>query len=122
MATIYPYATSYVSFSSIIISPYVNEISLPVETRYEKTGRSCTCYPDCPCYACNCHDEDITIIYIYPNPSEYLKPLDVVKIKKYVQEESFYHMGIYLGNNQVCHFCDPYSKKSTDNMKVRITS
>lgn len=40
----------------------------------------------------------------YPNnPDDHIKPLDIVWIEKEKLDVRFFHVGVYLGNNKVCH-------------------
>lgn len=57
------------------------------------------------------------------NPDDYLKPLDIVKIDKSILLNKYFHFGIYLGNKQICHFTDPYSKNkdTRDTNRIVIT-
>jgi cell wall-associated NlpC family hydrolase len=49
--------------------------------------------------------------------------LDIVKIKYTLFGNKFYHFGIYLGNNKICHFSGINAKqeKSTEENEVIIT-
>jgi len=76
---IHPSANSYVSFSSLITSPYVIKIdNIPSWTS---------------------------------EPDKYLRPLDIAWVRCEKVGKSFWHVGVYLGNNQVCHFTK--DKKNT---------
>jgi hypothetical protein len=45
-------------------------------------------------------------------PNRYLKPLDIIKVKKKIpntDNDYFYHAGVYIGNNLVCHTTKKHS-------------
>jgi len=53
---------------------------------------------------------------IYPNsPDEYLKPLDIAKVKNTKKSVSYFHFAIYLGKGKVCHI-------TSDNQGAKIES
>jgi hypothetical protein len=56
---------------------------------------------------------------INKNPEQFLKPLDVVWVEKESFGVSFYHIGVYLGKNNVCHFSS--RGKSRESNKSIIT-
>jgi len=93
---VHPKADKYTTFDNLVCEPYVRKINLPYE------------------------EEDAIILIHTPamikipaktkarvpnkNPDEYLKPLDVVWVKMNTAAVNFYHVGVYLGNGQVCQF------------------
>ncbi|CAG8815776.1 7074_t:CDS:2, partial [Gigaspora margarita] len=53
------------------------------------------------------------------NPDRYIKPLDIVKVKKRSWGTNYNHVSVYLGNDEVCHVWDPDSKS---NNKIAIVT
>jgi hypothetical protein len=82
MLEVHSKANSYEYFSSLITNPYVVKRYLPSK---EKSG--CLLIGDYP-----------------SSPSSYIRPLDIVK----VDEGDYEHVGIYLGNNEICHYSKKY--------------
>ncbi|KLL01978.1 MAG: hypothetical protein MRERC_2c025 [Mycoplasmataceae bacterium RC_NB112A] len=97
MPEVHPHANSWKTFNELITSPYVIKKDLPYEYRtsshWEFDG-----------YVGEYVDKIEGVNYTRES-SKYLKPLDIVKVNMieppYI---SFYHFGVYLGNNEVCHF------------------
>jgi hypothetical protein len=53
---------------------------------------------------------------IYPdNPDEYLKPLDIIKVKNSKKGVSYFHFAIYLGKGKISHV-------TSDNQGAKIES
>lgn len=97
----HPYCNCYRSFESFVKEPYVTKRDIPsgfsisIPLYFTISGRN---YPS--------------------NPSSYLKPLDIVKVRcvdrigdsdfAWTGGEYFYHVGVYLGKidneYKVCHF------------------
>src|SRR3954453_10304431 len=97
MLEVHPRANSYEKFSSLITSPYVVERKLPIRTETHPFESNYMLYRE------NALELHLTrwMRRHYPNnPDSYLKPLDIVK----VDEGIYKHVGVYLGNNEVCHF------------------
>jgi hypothetical protein len=57
------------------------------------------------------------------NLNDYFKPLDVIRVKKvnHIVGKDYFHVGVYLGNGEICHISDPTGLISEENLKVRIT-
>lgn len=77
----------------ILKEPEVIQEDLPCEinTSYEWDGWTTT--------------QEITGVSYTREPSNYLSPLDIVKVnmREFINVP-YYHVGIYLGNNLVCHY------------------
>jgi hypothetical protein len=105
---IHPNANSYVSFSSLITSPYVKQNALPVGIidagPIDQSGGD-------------------VFNMDYPDSDDYLKPLDIIKVDKSTLLNRYFHFGIYLGNEKICHFTDPYSKNkdTRDTNRIVVT-
>ena len=58
--------------------------------------------------------------YNSSNWDNYLKPLDIIKVRKEntTWGKKYYHVGVYLGNNQVCHMYD--HRRDTIHMKAKV--
>jgi len=100
-------ADSYAHINRIITWPYIVERDLPVDIEETvNAGRSCG-------RVVVSRMKKITHI---SNPDDYLKPLDIVWIKREnAAGFCYYHVCVYLGNNQVCHI-------SGDNQGAKIES
>jgi len=103
---IHPSANSYVSFSSLVTSPYV---------RKEEIGKSFTFY--IPFVI------TVGVSQIPSNLDNYFRPLDIIRVKKVnsIVSKTYFHVGVYLGKNIICHICDPNGLISEENLQVRIT-
>jgi hypothetical protein len=57
------------------------------------------------------------------NLNDYFRPLDVIRVKKVnsIVNKIYFHVGVYLGKNAICHISDPSGLISEENLKVRIT-
>jgi hypothetical protein len=82
---VHPNVNDYVSFSSLITSPYVVKSYLPCGEKV---------YYDL--YDGEYRTDKIPT----KEPDKHLKPLDIVK--SYMGD--YYHVGVYIGNDLVCHF------------------
>lgn len=77
----------------ILKDPEIIKEDLPykIDSRFEWDGLATT--------------EEITGITYTTEPEKYLNPLDIVKVNmRDIANLSYYHVGIYLGNNSVCHY------------------
>jgi len=107
MLEVHPRANCYENFTSLISSPYVISRDIPTETGSHIS------------FGLLFYTSTIAKTHHYPdNPNNYLKPLDIVKVKCRDQmpntnlsltgREYFYHVGVYLGRIEgeykVCHF------------------
>jgi len=102
MLKIHPKAKSYESFSSLIASSYVIERKLPIRTETYPFESNYMLYRE---HALEMHLKRWMGRHYPDNPDSYLKPLDIVK----VDEGIYKHVGVYLGNNEVCHFSKKYN-------------
>jgi hypothetical protein len=92
---IHPNCNNYVSFSEIIKEPYVTKSVLPYEEKIHY----------------DLYDREYKTEKIpTKEPNRYLKPLDIVKSDM----AGYYHVGIYLGNNLVCHFTKEHNNARID--------
>ena len=120
----HPFSYSYVSFNSLITSPYVIKKYLPSTEETE--------IPWTQFFGTGAHHgsmrnyyqqtQPIKIKKFIPNknPENYLKPLDVVWVKKIVSGNIIHHIGIYLGNDNVFHYSGDDKKQYE--AKIKITS
>jgi len=55
--------------------------------------------------------------------NDYFKPLDIIRVKKVnsIVSKTYFHVGVYLGKNAICHISDPNGLISEENLQVRIT-
>jgi hypothetical protein len=108
---VHPKANSYVNFDEMVsdYGKFVVRINMHYDERSEKGS-----YKE-PLSGWQTYDK-ITRV---PNPSS-LKPLDVVWVEKSTSGERFYHVGVYLGNRQVCHYSG--SDKKQYEARIEITS
>jgi len=103
---IHPQANSWTSFTNILCDPYVrkNEIGIASSTHYGLfvVGRGWT--PS--------------------NLDNHFKIGDIVWVEKrdIFIGKKYYHVGVVLGKDAICHISDPDALISEDNMKARITS
>jgi hypothetical protein len=58
------------------------------------------------------------------NLNDYFRVGDVIRIKKVnsIVNKTYFHVGVYLGKNTICHISDPSGLISEENLKVRITN
>jgi len=114
-------ADKYTTFDDLTDEIYVRKINLPpkvmtstIEAHHWGQGRWG------PPHGADYYE---TVYTFYPNetPENFLKPLDVVWVKKnFGGIVDFYHVGVYLGNNKFCHFSS-YKSKKREESKTIIT-
>lgn len=113
-------ADKYTTFNDLVREPFVRKIKLPCEVR---TGISETHYWGQGRWGPP-HGADLyqthTTYYPNKNPDAYLKPLDVVWVKMNTLGFNYHHVGVYLGNNWVCHFSSEVKSRETN--RTIITS
>jgi len=113
-------ADEYTTFADLTSELYVRKIEVPIKLEIKEPNNPCDCYPACDCPACNCSSRMGDIETIYPdNLDDHLKPLDVVWVKKESWGNVYHHVGVYLGDNKVCHYSG--ADKKQYRAKVIIT-
>ena len=96
---LYDCANVYKFFSNIVTSPYVTS------------------------YSIGTYNSSSNIFYWeawgsdHSNWDGHVRPLDIIKVEKSYLSVGFNHVGVYLGNNKVCHIYDYWNESS---MKTRV--
>ncbi|CAJ0747156.1 18290_t:CDS:1, partial [Entrophospora sp. SA101] len=107
----------YTTFANLVGEPQVRVINLPCET--ETRVELIDAAPSLDHH----HGEpnsismpvEVEIGVPNKNPDGYLKPLDVVWVRKAaLPGVRYWHVGVYLGDEQVCHFSSESKRRETN--------
>ncbi|CAJ0909339.1 6830_t:CDS:2, partial [Entrophospora sp. SA101] len=110
-------ANEYTTFANLVGEPQVRVINLPCET--ETRVELIDAAPSLDHH----HGEpnsismpvEVEIGVPNKNPDGYLKPLDVVWVRKAaLPGVRYWHVGVYLGDEQVCHFSSESKRRETN--------
>ena len=104
---LHPYSDCSRSFDTFVTSPYVLK---------EEIGSS-FCF----------HIPLVITVGGYQAPTglnDYFRTGDIIRVKKVnsIVNKTYFHVGVYLGKNAICHISDPTGLISEENLCVRITS
>ena len=102
---IHPLANNWTSFSNIVCEPYVKKQEIGFSYSEHKFFY----------VSCNIRTPD--------NLANLFKVGDIVWVEKRDRliGKNYYHVGIVLGKDAICHISDPNALISEENMKARIT-
>ncbi|RHZ35519.1 DnaJ domain-containing protein [endosymbiont GvMRE of Glomus versiforme] len=121
MLTVHHQANKCVDFSIVITEPYIKSKNLPCKW---ETKTKFTSFLDGSIYQPTIFTSktiEVNKTVSNQSPDEYLKPLDIVKVKNNIAGLfDFYHVGVYLGNNQVCHFTREKNNTTIDSWEYFV--